>query len=135
MDLNNFLEKNLRENNGRLTKGKKAFFEVFSDEKVVLSMEELIDILSDKMNVSTIYRNVEKFIEYGFLKRINISGENFYTRSANSHKHFIICKSCHRKDELDFCPVDGFDNKFFGYDVTEHNFELIGICKQCKKGE
>lgn len=39
-----------------------------------------------------------------------------------------------RKEKvLDFCPIILADRKVEGFDVTGHQFELVGICSECKE--
>lgn len=123
----------LKLNKGRFTKGKEALIDLFSDESAVYSMAQIQSMLSGKLNPSTIYRNIDNFVQIGYIKKINIDGELYYTKMPEGHKHYVICEKCHKKEELDFCPAENIPNRVSDYQIIDHEFELIGICDECRK--
>lgn len=118
-------------NSERVTKSKKALFDLFSNNDV-LSMEQIQRILRGKMNQSTIYRNINKFVEEGYIKKIIIDDVNHYTKNGDEHTHYIVCKDCHKKTQIDFCPLEKISSELQDFTITNHQFELIGICDECK---
>lgn len=127
----------LRLNDKRVTKTKVEMIDIFLETKDFINVHELKEKLTQKPDMSTIYRNLESFCEIGFLEMIQKDDKRWYKikEDYKKHSHYILCKDCGKKRVLDFCPIILSDSKVDGYEVTGHKFELIGICDDCNKDE
>ena len=121
----------------RLTKAKREMIDIFLNTEGFINVNDLRDKLSTEPDMSTIYRNLESFCEIGFLEKIQKDDRRWYKvkEDYSKHNHYISCKECGKKKVLDFCPIILADRKVEGFDVTGHQFELVGICSECKEKE
>ena len=121
----------------RLTKAKREMIDIFLNTEGFINVNDLRDKLSTEPDMSTIYRNLESFCEIGFLEKIQKDDRRWYKvkEDYGKHNHYIFCKECGKKKVLDFCPIILADRKVEGFDVTGHQFELVGICSECKEKE
>lgn len=119
---------------GRVTKNKKMLIDLFEKEDM-LTIERIAETMTGMMNLSTIYRNLNKFIELNYIEKVNLDQETYYTkkRTGKDHKHYLVCKKCHKKIEIDYCPFEKMNLKFENFNIISHKFELIGVCDECKK--
>lgn len=124
----------IRERGERLTENKLLFINLFESENM-LTIDEICSSFKGKMNLSTIYRNLDKFIEMDYIEKIELDKEVYFTKKGTEkhHKHFVVCKKCHKKIEIDYCPIEDMNLKLKNFNVTSHKFELIGVCNDCKK--
>ncbi|MFA6808416.1 MAG: Fur family transcriptional regulator [Eubacteriales bacterium] len=122
----------------KLTKNRKCILEVFQrDEKRWLSAHELFDIISaenQKINFSTVYRNLEIFTHIEVLCRIDKGeGISYYilNNQVDPH-HYFICKSCGKTFRINCCPLNEMKLKELeGFSIEDHRFEVFGYCRDC----
>lgn len=92
---------------------------------------------NDKINITTIYRNLEILEKLNLLYKLNgDDGVSIYKLNCESqtHHHHIICQKCGRTEAIDFCPLDSLkelsNEKHFV--LTDHKLELYGHCDKCQ---
>ncbi len=85
--------------------------------------------------LSTVYRNLELFMEKGLVQQISPpdSESVFYHLEVNGHNHYAVCEECHRRIALDLCPVEDLEPQLTaaGFQPTHHRLEVFGICESC----
>lgn len=131
----------LRDNNFKLTAQRKAIIEVLVEHKGhFITAENIHNKVKDKhpkTNFSTIYRNLEAFEKIDIIHKTNISDNaSVYELICNDlHHHHIICKSCGKTKIIDFCPLGSMMNELEskGFRLTDHKFELYGLCNDCNE--
>ncbi len=87
---------------------------------------------------STVYRNLEAMLGRGeVIHGLLDSGEGFYALAdPHGHKHYMICKACHRKLDLPECPIEKLEQELSGtagFTVTDHVIQLYGYCRACSE--
>lgn len=91
--------------------------------------------LNNKLNRSTVYRNIEILSELGLLyKSINSDGVSRYKIICNTeHHHHLICDCCGKIVIYHACENDAYKQfaKDNGFKLTGHTLELHGICENC----
>ncbi len=82
-----------------MTKHKRRILALF-DEAHALSAHEIHALLPD-MDLSTVYRNLERFEQDGILRAIVLeAGRTYYERTTcHEHAHFV-CDQCHHVSVL-----------------------------------
>ena len=85
-----------------------------------------------KANKTTIYR------EFNFLKNEDIISEVQYELASRDHHHHIICTECNSIKDFTSDDSEKIINKITknvpGFaKITNHSFELFGLCKSCAK--
>lgn len=119
-----------KEKNIKLTKPRKQIFEII-DSLEDASFKDIEDKCKKSMNKSTIYRVLELFLEKEVITK-NIDNNNItYSINKNEHKHYIYCVKCHKKTNIDICPID--EIKDSGYKLLSHQIKINGICPTCQK--
>jgi len=84
----------------------------------------------------TVYRNLQVLQEIGAVSELNLNGTlSRYEVKQEAHYHFR-CENCGRIFDLDE-PVDKeLDEKVSkktGFEVSYHQTEFRGLCKDCQK--
>ncbi len=81
---------------------------------------------------------MEHLTKQGKMRPVLLASETmFYELVTEEHHHHFICRSCRKVTKLVF--AERFVQKLVtaleeeGNTVTEHLFEIFGICKQCQK--
>lgn len=134
------IEKKLKDNGYKLTNQRKAIIEVLVEHKGKFLTAEEIYTKSKKIypqtNFSTVYRNLEIMESTYIIHKTNISdGASIYELSnTDEHHHHVICKSCGKTEEIDFCPLKDIFSKVNSksFRLTDHRFELYGFCNECE---
>jgi Fur family ferric uptake transcriptional regulator len=90
----------------------------------------------DAIGLATVYRTLALFSEKGLVDTLaHMPGELCYRLCGDAHHHHLVCSSCHRVIELTGCNLAplleevGLRHDFV---VTEHAFEVTGICAECR---
>lgn len=119
------------------TKTRQMIKEVLSSSKTPLTPAQIFDILKSKnITLSSIYRSLEAFTKENIvIKASNQKGTALYALNQDDHHHYLECKKCHHKIQLDFCPYHSINHKIFkqyNFEVDENNVVLYGLCKNCR---
>jgi Fe2+ or Zn2+ uptake regulation protein len=85
----------------------------------------------------TVYRNLERFVQEGWVE--SILGQDqvmrFVRCCSAGHHHHLSCEQCGRMVEVDVCGIEsslqGME-KSSGFRVTRHELNVFGICPQCQ---
>jgi len=110
-----------------MTKHKQAILASF-EKAHLLSASELAEELS--LDPSTVYRNLERFVEDGVLRKVHLDGrEAQYEWAEHVHGHFV-CDSCHGVEVVDL-PSSLKKLAPQGTRPTSLDLTLHGSCKRC----
>lgn len=131
--------KKVLKNHGlRVTDCRIDVLERFYSHKYALSMKALETAMQNYDRV-TLYRTINSFVEKGVLHRIpNESGSASFgicaetctaEKHAHDHVHFK-CNRCGRIECLSSYSVPIVNLP--GYEITDSNLVINGICKSCK---
>ena len=120
------------------TKTRSNVLNILQHAKEPLSPSAIFEQLKDKkITLSSIYRTLETFTKEGLIiKDMDQKGTAMYAIFKENHCHYLECKKCHQKIELQFCPyhkINSQINKKYNFQVDEHNMVIYGICEKCKK--
>ncbi len=114
-------------------------YQELSDAGVPLSPQELYRSLlrkDKKVGLTSIYRSLDLFESVGMVFQIrNGSNVKYKLCELEDHHHHIVCKACGNVVELKFCDISDWSRKVSestGYQVTDHQLNFYGLCKDCK---
>lgn len=99
----------------------------------------LLLVQSDtNVNLSTIYRTLEKLVEHNVINQINLDNQKqaLYEYAHDHHHHFLVCDTCNEVTVIHNCPVEGYGKQLeneYGFDVKSHKIEYYGTCSNCQK--
>ena len=138
MDYKEKAFQNLRKQNLRITKARKAIIDVLEGNH--LTLQEIYQLLSQKgyHNLSTVYNNIDFLLEHKIIAQIFINGSKHYdltieeySHSADSHIHV----SCLASDSIIEINEEKFLNElkdhpvFKGFDISKLQLVVEGACK------
>ena len=130
----------LKSHNYKVTKQRKALLEYLSQHSdsflSVTSVDAYMRTLFPGMSHDTIYRNIREFEEIGILEKKNRQGGasvKYQCDFDNFHHHHFICQKCGRVYEVKLDLSQIINDQLSGFEITDHRFELYGICAQCKQ--
>jgi len=134
--MNKAIEEILIKNNFKITKGRVGVLGILKKEHKPLSIDEINKSLGNFINLTTIYRILEKFVEKGILYQTDFRDGKSYYEYQDSHHHHIVCTKCGKKEGVDICVKDGLkkaseNSKAFS-SIKSHVLEFFGICKKCE---
>lgn len=85
--------------------------------------------------LSTTYRTLDMFTENGIVNKLILmdSANAQYELNRHEHKHYAICSCCHKRMDLESCPLKEaeLDTKKGVFHVTGHRLEVYGYCDDC----
>ena len=97
--------------------------------------------LQDELGCSraTVYRALRWLEERGFAESFALhceehGTERYYVRSAETHRHWFHCESCHRFIDLGACRIEGLSaqlEKDLGVRINRHILYFVGCCPSC----
>lgn len=109
---------------------------ILSTTEYAMSVENIIDKMPVKINKTTVYRILDRFIE---------KGQVHFVTGKNGKTHYALCDSCgtshkmhnHIHFECQVCkevtcqPNILFTPTLEGFTVEETQLLVIGTCKRC----
>ncbi len=135
------LEELLKVKGYKITSQRRAVLEAFIylDKHLLTAAEvyEYVSAKSNKINSSTVYRNLEILTDAGIISRSNLdNGVNYYELNLEGHHHHLICISCGAAEKTSFCPMEKIKlslEESTDFQPIDHKLEIYGYCGRCKK--
>lgn len=123
----------------RLTRNRRIILQVLLEQADWCSARELYSCVlarAHKVDFSTIYRNLDSLTALGLLCQVERADAVQYyilNQVSGHHHHHLICKSCHKITQLDFCPLSLMDNDTLqNFAEVECKFDIYGFCRECQ---
>lgn len=119
----------------KITKHRKEIISIFeSNNTKLFNAEDIFNIIGEnKIDLSTIYRNVNALYDNSKLEKCIIDGTAYFYLSTNEHNHIAVCKKCHSFVFVG-CLLHGALKEYENlqtFKVTEHDLTIYGICSSC----
>ncbi|XOQ43804.1 MAG: Ferric uptake regulation protein [Clostridium sp.] len=90
----------------------------------------------ESISLSTVYRVLELLVSKKAVRKLNTVEEcGALFDLHDRHRHYLVCLSCHKMFPLDNCPVESYEKDLMaktGFEVTGHNLEIFGYCRDCQ---
>jgi len=121
----------------RSTVQRQLIFEAVRELNIHATAEQVVDYLAKKhpsIGRATVYRNLSSMAETGELLRVgSFYGSTHYDHNCHDHYHFI-CGQCRKVFDVEVTLPGLVDNfgRPEGFDITECNVSLTGLCWECK---
>ena len=120
----------------RQTQQRAAIRQALLDAGRPLSHEEVLAAAQRScpgLGIATVYRNVRRLREQGFLRAVELPGApNRYEVADKDHHHHFHCVRCDRIFEVEDCPGDLKRLAPQGFLVQRHEILLYGLCPSCR---
>ena len=140
METKGLLKHLFREKRLRLSLPRLLVYQTFSKTSTPLSPREVYQRLlksGKRVGLTSIYRSLDLFESAGiFFKIVRGSTIRYKLCELEDHHHHIICKTCGDVVEFCFCDISRWTQEVMrstGYQVTDHQLSLYGVCKICRK--
>jgi Fe2+ or Zn2+ uptake regulation protein len=133
--------KMLKDTGCKLTEQRKVILESLIENPGHHTAEEIFEMVKskyNKINFSTIYRNLELMTNLKIIDKLSIKdGISHYELNILNHHHHIICTKCGEMTQIDMCPYVeqhvAEEIKKMNFKPTNHKFEIYGYCHKCSK--
>lgn len=117
----------LKNHNLKVTKQRREILEIISKLDVDATNKNILSKIT--IDKSTMYRILQLLIDKNIIEKNLGYNDEIYYSICVEHKHYIKCIRCHKKEEIDICPVRQAEKK--GYQIVNHKIEIDGICNDC----
>jgi Fur family transcriptional regulator, ferric uptake regulator len=92
------------------------------------------------VNLSSVYRILDLFVEKGLVIRSMLPEENraVYEISSLEHRHYLVCVKCKTIVPLEYCPLKGYEETLeqkTDFDILGHRLNVFGYCPKCRKSK
>ena len=123
----------------RQTKQRQAILRLLRSVRCHCTADQIYDEVRKSLpNISkgTVYRNLKVLQEKGLVSELSLNGSlSMYEAKRESHYHFR-CDGCGKVFDLDE-PINYELNQKIaektGFQVTHHQTEFRGLCKDCQQ--
>lgn len=117
----------------RLTKQRRAIINVLKESKVPLNAETIFNNLDLQLDLSTVYRTLDRLFEENLVTKNYFNNIAHYMfNDGSKHKHFIYCIECRKVSPIDCHFEEWIDSqKLKDVTVLDHDITLYGYCKKC----
>lgn len=132
-------KKILKKNSLYVTRQRIALFTLLLNEPKPLSLQEIADKLEEKLDLVTVYRNVESLEKINVIKKI-YAGWSYrieLSEKFKAHHHHLTCSKCQKTIKVDL--GNRIENSLkqiasdYGFRLSNHEVELYGLCKKCQR--
>jgi Fur family ferric uptake transcriptional regulator len=117
----------------RMTSQRKKILDVLHQHDLPMTCDDIhMMIKDDKLNLSTVYRSLEKFYEDLQVFKTIINQKQYYY--TGHHHHFLVCIGCEKMIPVG-CHIEGKEKAIgqpYGFQVTHHDMTLYGYCDHCQ---
>ena len=133
------LQKTLRDAGFRSTEGRLALVAALKRAHRPLSVSTFVRQVDSRLDEVNVYRALESFAAAGIARRVDLQHGHVHYELADEHDHHhIVCTSCNKVEDFTGCDYDKLANEALkqthGFaKVTDHSFELFGLCNICAK--
>ncbi len=122
------------------TKSRLLILDILDKADKPLTAEEIYRLIQneeDSINLSTVYRTLEVFLNKNIVQIPLMKDGNkaSYILNRDEHHHYLVCDKCHKMIKIDFCPFAEFEKQIeqlTSFTILKHKLELFGICPNCQ---
>ena len=119
----------------RHTPQRNAIEAAFRQARRPLSVDEVLELARAQvgsMDPATVYRNLGRMVEEGWLERITLPAKGVvYEPGHKEHHHHFHCRQCNRAFELPGCGLRPALQAPPDFLVEDHDVFLYGLCPEC----
>lgn len=135
-------EKYLIKQNLRDTPQRELILDAFLKREEHVSAEQLYDIvkkLDPSIGQATVYRVMKLLMEAGLASEVDFGDKVMRYEHCYNHPHHdhLVCRSCGKTVEVVDAVIEELQKRLAersGFELTDHEMYLYGICAECRKG-
>ncbi|GIW59807.1 MAG: transcriptional repressor [Patescibacteria group bacterium] len=133
------VQANLKAKGYKTTKYREALLKLFYSAAYPISVPEIMEDLAKEglePNKTTVYREMETLLREEIVVEIEFGdGKKRYERANLPHHHHLVCRVCHRVEDVevdvDIAAVEKRIGKEHGFEEVKHTIEFFGVCESC----
>ena len=118
-----------------MTKYEKAIYDIIQTSHRHLTVSQVFEELKKtypKVVMATVYNNLNKMCENGFIRKVSIEGMPDRYDRTQRHDH-LVCRHCGKISDIAFEDLtahlqDQLDEDFLFYDL-----KVYYLCPECRK--
>ncbi len=117
-----------------MTKYEKAVYDIVSTSHEHLTANQVYDRLKNsypKVVPATVYNNLNKLWESGFIRKVSIEGMPDRYDSAQKHDH-LVCQQCGRIMDISFADLTAPLRSQLGEDFLFYDLKVYYLCPECR---
>jgi len=120
----------------RLTTQRQIIFEELEKVTSHPTANDVYDMVRKRLphiGLGTIYRNLELMAESGMICKLELSGNQKRFDATTIPHYHVRCAACDRIEDVHISPppLNTLAAEASGYQITGHNIEFIGYCRNC----
>ncbi len=123
------------------TKQRNMVYDILEEFETPISVEQIhmkVAEIDSTVNMSTVYRVLEVFVNKGLVVKTNIIGTSSagFVLNRAEHKHQLICLKCNKVVPINNCPLKKLEDLMkeeTDFEIMGHKLEVFGYCPQCKE--
>lgn len=126
----------LRKHKLSVTQKRIAILEYLHAAKEPITIETLKHNITEAIDTSTLYRSLKVLVDVGLVYQTDFrEGVSYFEFQGDHHHHHITCTECKARTSIDLCMSDEISTlaDTTGYTITNHIFELFGLCTNCSQ--
>ncbi len=134
--------KDLHEVGLKVTTPRLLILHILEESSEHLRAEEIHHILTERhhdVGLATIYRVLGQFINAGIVNKHHFSEDHaVFELDRGAHHDHLMCVKCEAVEEFTDDEIENRQSaiaKRFGYEITDHNLYLYGICPRCQESQ
>ena len=120
---------------GRRTSQKQAIKAVIENATRPLTVPEIHGFALENcegLGIATVYRAVNRLVENGWLKEVNLPGQpTRYELHSLDHHHHFHCATCEQVFDIAAPCQDLTSHLPDNFNVTRHEVTFYGTCGEC----
>jgi Fur family transcriptional regulator, ferric uptake regulator len=129
----------LRESGRRVSAPARLVLEALFAAGEPVSAEDLAERAGLELDVSSVYRNLERLQQVGVVSHIHPGhGPGLYLLARGHDTEYLVCDRCHGLTALDPGRLDPVRDELrttFGHRARFSHFPIHGVCAACAEAE
>ena len=117
-----------------MTKYEKAIYDIVAASHDHLTVNQVYERLKEscpKVVPATVYNNLNKLWESGFIRKVSIEGMPDQYDSAEKHDH-LVCKHCGKIMDISFEDLSASLRGQLGEDFLFYDLKVYYLCPECR---
>ena len=122
----------------RLTHNRQLIFETLARTNRPLTIQQIVQALDGQAHFTSVYRSGETLTQARLLREVPHGFKNYYELGEmfRPHHHHATCEHCGRSIAIDDPRIERLMRELTlraGLMPTRHNFEMFGVCRECRR--
>lgn len=129
--------KKLKGSGYRLTKARQEVLKTLTEKpQTVQEMYEILKKAHVEIDIASIYRTLEIFVEMGVVYAIDLGGDSkkYELVDKSHHHHHLVCNNCGTIEDISINEdyLSREVKKSTQFAVDHHHLEFFGLCTSCQ---